>query len=30
MKFTLNWLKEYLTTEKSVNEIADDLTNIGL
>jgi phenylalanyl-tRNA synthetase beta chain len=30
MKFTLNWLKEYLITDKSVNEIADDLTNIGL
>lgn len=30
MKFTLNWLKEYLVTSKSANEIADDLTNIGL
>ncbi len=30
MKFTLNWLKEYLITNKSANQIADDLTNIGL
>tara|TARA_B110000259_G_scaffold104413_1_gene120015 strand:- start:9964 stop:12333 length:2370 start_codon:yes stop_codon:yes gene_type:complete len=30
MKFTLNWLKEYLETDKLANEIADDLTNIGL
>lgn len=30
MKFTLNWLKEYLITDKSANQIADDLTNIGL
>ncbi len=30
MKFTLNWLKDYLDTDKSANEIADVLTRIGL
>ncbi len=30
MKFTIKWLKEYLTTEASVQEICATLTNIGL
>ena len=30
MKFTLNWLKEYLNTTASLDEIAATLTNIGL
>ncbi len=30
MKFTLNWLKEYLDTNAPVKEIADKLTAIGL
>lgn len=30
MKFTLSWLKEHLTTEASVDEIAETLTDLGL
>ncbi|MCL1785852.1 MAG: phenylalanine--tRNA ligase subunit beta [Alphaproteobacteria bacterium] len=30
MKFTLDWLKDYLKTNVSVDEIAECLTNIGL
>jgi len=30
MKFTLNWLKEYLDTNAGLDEILDTLTNIGL
>ena len=30
MKFTLSWLKDYLDTDASVQEIADKLTAIGL
>ena len=30
MKFSLSWLKNYLDTTASVNEIADTLTAIGL
>lgn len=30
MKFTLNWLKEHLDTDKSLNEITDKLTALGL
>jgi phenylalanyl-tRNA synthetase beta chain len=30
MKFTLNWLKDYLETEASLNEITDTLNAIGL
>lgn len=30
MKFTLNWLKEYLDTNATLDEIAATLTNIGL
>lgn len=30
MKFTLNWLKEYLDTNASLNEITDALTSLGL
>ena len=30
MKFTLDWLKDYLKTEKSAEEIADTLSVIGL
>ena len=30
MKFTLSWLKDWLETEASAEEIADKLTNIGL
>ncbi len=30
MKFTLNWLKEYLDTSATLDEIAETLTNIGL
>jgi phenylalanyl-tRNA synthetase beta chain len=30
MKFTLAWLKEHLDTERSLSEIADKLTMIGL
>jgi len=30
MKFTISWLKEYLDTEKSDQELIDSLTNIGL
>jgi len=30
MKFTLNWLKSFLKTQASLNEISDILTNIGL
>ncbi len=30
MKFTFNWLKEYLETDASINEISDKLTAIGL
>lgn len=30
MKFTLGWLKEHLETDKSLNEITDKLTAIGL
>lgn len=30
MKFTLSWLKSHLKTDKSVNEICDALTTIGL
>jgi len=30
MKFTLNWLKKYLETDASLQEIADKLTAIGL
>ena len=30
MKFTLSWLKEYLTTDAALEEICDKLTNIGL
>lgn len=30
MKFTLSWLKEYLNTDKSLEEICDRLTAIGL
>lgn len=30
MKFTLSWLKEYLDTNASVNEISEKLTSIGL
>ncbi len=30
MKFTLRWLKEYLDTDRSLAEIADKLTMIGL
>ena len=30
MKFTLNWLKEYLKTDASLEEISEKLTAIGL
>ena len=30
MKWTLDWLKEYLNTKLSIDEIADVLTRIGL
>jgi len=30
MKFTLSWLKDHLETDKSVEEIADKLTALGL
>lgn len=30
MKFTLNWLKEHLDTNASLNEITDALTSLGL
>ncbi len=30
MKFTLSWLKEYLDTQASLEEICEKLTNIGL
>ncbi|CAG0908074.1 unnamed protein product, partial [Cyprideis torosa] len=30
MKFTFNWLKEHLDTDKSLNEITDKLTALGL
>ena len=30
MKFTLNWLKEYLDTKADLEEIAECLTKIGL
>ncbi len=30
MKFTLGWLKEHLDTDKSLNEITDKLTALGL
>ncbi len=30
MKFTLSWLKEHLDTNKSLNEITDKLTALGL
>ena len=30
MKFTLSWLKEYLDTNASLEEICDQLTKIGL
>jgi phenylalanyl-tRNA synthetase beta chain len=30
MKFTLSWLKDYLETNASVQEISDTLTMIGL
>ena len=30
MKFTLSWLKEYLKTDKDINTILENLTNIGL
>lgn len=30
MKFTLSWLKEYLDTKASLDEICQNLTNIGL
>ena len=30
MKFTLSWLKEHLDTDKSLNEITDKLTALGL
>ncbi len=30
MKWTFDWLKEYLDTKLSANEIADELTRIGL
>lgn len=29
MKFTLSWLKKFLDTNASLNEIADNLTNLG-
>ena len=30
MKFTLGWLKEHLDTDRSLGEIVDKLTMIGL
>lgn len=30
MKFTLNWLRDYLETEAAVEEIAEALTDLGL
>ena len=30
MKFTFSWLKEYLKTDKDINTILENLTNIGL
>ena len=30
MKFTLNWLKDHLETDKDLDTIVDTLTNIGL
>lgn len=30
MKFTFNWLKDFLDSQASLNEICDNLTNIGL
>lgn len=30
MKFTLSWLKEYLDTEASIDEISERLTSLGL
>src|SRR4051812_5806982 len=30
MKFTLSWLKDYLDTDASAEEIAEALTNLGL
>ncbi|MGI9371774.1 MAG: YtpR family tRNA-binding protein, partial [Hyphomicrobiales bacterium] len=30
MKFTLNWLKDYLDTDASLEEICDALTDVGL
>jgi len=30
MKFTLSWLKDYLDTDASAEEIAEALTHLGL
>ena len=30
MKFTLSWLKEHLTTDETLDALADKLTMIGL
>jgi phenylalanyl-tRNA synthetase beta chain len=30
MKISLNWLNNYISTSKSLSEITDALTNIGL
>ncbi|MEC7831054.1 MAG: hypothetical protein VX812_04735, partial [Pseudomonadota bacterium] len=30
MKFTFSWLKDYLETNMTLNEVASDLTEIGL
>ncbi len=30
MKFTLNWLKEYIDTTASVTEISDTITMLGI
>jgi len=30
MKFTLNWLKDYLNTDATLDQITDKLTDLGL
>ena len=30
MKFTLSWLSEYIKLNRTVNQIAENLTNLGL
>ena len=30
MKFTLSWLREHLKLDKTINQISEKLTNLGL